>query len=50
MLALHDSQLTYRTEGNCTEYVELLDIDNKLHNCLQITGILKNVFRRQKTP
>jgi len=25
-----------------------LDIDNKLHNCLKITGILNNVFRPQK--
>jgi hypothetical protein len=26
-----------------------LDIDNKLHNYLKITGILNNVFRPQKT-
>jgi len=26
-----------------------LDIDNKLHNYLKITGILNNVFRLQKT-
>jgi hypothetical protein len=26
-----------------------LDIDNKLHNYLEITGILNNVFRPQKT-
>ena len=25
-----------------------MDIDNKLHNCLKITGILNNVFRPQK--
>ena len=27
-----------------------LDIDNKLHNYLKITGIINNVFRSQKTP
>jgi len=27
-----------------------LNIDNKLHNYLKITGILNNVFRAQKTP
>jgi len=26
-----------------------MDIDNKLHNYLKITGFLKNVFRPQKT-
>ena len=26
-----------------------MDIDNKLHNYLKITGILSNVFRPQKT-
>jgi len=26
-----------------------LDIDNKLHNFLKLTGILNNVFRPQKT-
>ena len=26
-----------------------LDIDNKLHNFLKITGVLNNVFRLQKT-
>jgi hypothetical protein len=26
-----------------------LDIDNKLHHYLKITGILNNVFRPQKT-
>jgi hypothetical protein len=27
-----------------------LDIDNKLHNYLKITGIVNNVFRPQKKP
>ena len=31
-------------------YEKELDIDNKLHNCLKITGIINNVFRPQKTP
>jgi hypothetical protein len=31
MLALYDSQLTYNTEGNCTEYVELLTMLVKWH-------------------
>jgi hypothetical protein len=26
-----------------------MDIDNKLHNYLKITGIINNVFRQQKT-
>jgi len=30
-------------------YEKELDIDNKLHNYLKITGILHNVFRPQKT-
>jgi hypothetical protein len=29
-------------------YDNELDIDNKLHNYLKITGILNNVFRSQK--
>jgi hypothetical protein len=29
-------------------YDKELDIDNKLHNYLKITGILNNVFRTQK--
>ena len=28
--------------------IKELDIDNKLHNYLKITGILNNVFRPQK--
>ena len=35
--------------GNMISYEKELDIDNKLHNCLKITGILNNVFRPQKT-
>jgi hypothetical protein len=34
--------------GNIS-YEKELDIDNKLHNYLKITGILNNVFRPQKT-
>ena len=30
-------------------YEKELDIDNKLHNYLKITGVLNNVFRPQKT-
>ena len=30
-------------------YEKELDIDNKLHNYLKVTGILNNVFRPQKT-
>ena len=30
-------------------YEKELDIDNKLHNYLKITGILNNVFKPQKT-
>jgi len=33
--------------GNIS-YEKELDIDNKLHNYLKITGILNNVFRPQK--
>jgi hypothetical protein len=33
-----------------TIYEKELDIDNKLHNYLKITGILNNVFRPQKKP
>ena len=32
-----------------TIYEKELDIDNKLHNYLKMTGILNNVFRPQKT-
>jgi len=35
--------------GNIISYEKELDIDNKLHNYLKITGILNNVFRPQKT-
>ena len=34
--------------GNIS-YEKVLDIDNKLHNYLKITGILNNVFRPQKS-
>ena len=36
--------------GNMIPYEGELDIDNKLNNFLQITGILNNVFRQQKKP
>ena len=35
--------------GNMISYGKELDIDNKLHNYLKITGILNNVFKPQKT-
>jgi len=35
--------------GNMISYENDLDTDNKLHNCLKITGILNNVFKPQKT-
>ena len=35
--------------GNVISYEKELDIDNKLHNYLEITGILNNIFRPQKT-
>jgi len=35
--------------GNMISYEKELDIDNKLHNYLKITGILNNVFKLQKT-
>jgi hypothetical protein len=35
--------------SNTIFYEKKLDIDNKLHNYLKITGILNNVFRPQKT-
>ena len=34
--------------GNVISYGKELDIDNKLRNCLKITGILNNGFRQQK--
>ena len=34
--------------GSMIFYDKELDIDNKLHNYLKITGILNNVFRPQK--
>jgi len=34
--------------GNMICYEKELDIDNKLHSYLKITGILNNVFRPQK--
>ena len=36
--------------GNMISYGKELDIDNKLHNYLKITGILNNVFKPQKEP
>jgi len=34
---------------NMISYEKELDIDNKLHKYLKITGVLNNVFRPQKT-
>ena len=34
--------------GNMISYEKELDIDNKLHNYLKITGIIINAFRPQK--
>ena len=34
--------------GNTISYEKELDIDNKLHKYLKITGILNNVFRPEK--
>jgi len=34
--------------GKMISYEKELDIDNKLHNCLKITGILNNVFSPKK--
>ena len=31
--------------GNMISYENEMDIDNKLHNYLKVTGILNNVFR-----
>ena len=36
--------------GNMISYEGEVDIDSKLNNFLEITGILNNVFRPQKTP
>jgi hypothetical protein len=35
--------------GNTISYEKELDIDNKLHTYLKITGIINNVFRPQKS-
>ena len=34
--------------GNMISYEKELNIDNKLHNYLKITGTLNNVFKSQK--
>jgi hypothetical protein len=34
--------------GNLISYENKMDIDNKLNNCLKITGIINNVFRPKK--
>ena len=39
----------FKCLGNVISYEKELDIDNKLHNYLNISGILNNVFRPQKT-
>jgi len=35
--------------GNLISYEKEEDIDSKLHNYLQITGMINNMFRAQKT-
>ena len=50
-----DNKITEQVNSfNCLENMisceKELDIDNKLHNYLKITGIINNVFRSQKTP
>ena len=39
---------SFNSLRNMISYEKELDIDNKLHNYLKITGILNNVFRPQK--
>ena len=41
---------SFNNLGNMISYEKELDIDNRLHNYLKITGILNNVFRPQKKP
>ena len=36
--------------GNVISYEKELDIDNKLHNYLKMTGIINDVFRPQTKP
>ena len=38
----------FNSLGNMLSYEGELDIDNKLNNFLEITGVLNNVFRPQK--
>jgi len=40
---------SFNYSGNMISYEKELDIDNKLHKYLKITGILNNVFRPQRT-
>jgi hypothetical protein len=40
---------SFKYFGNVICYEKELDIDNKLHNYLKITGTINNVFRPQKT-
>jgi hypothetical protein len=41
---------TFNYLENMISYEKELDIDNKLHDYLKITGILNNLFRPQKNP
>ena len=41
------SKVAFNYLGNVISYEKELDIDNKLHNYLKITGILNNVFRQE---
>ena len=40
--------ISFSDLGNMIAYEKELDIDNKWHNYLKITGILNNVFRPKK--
>jgi len=47
--SLHISRFNSSQDDTQDKIVKLqLDIDNKLHNYLKITGILNNVFKPQK--
>ena len=39
----------FNSSGNMMSYEKELDIDNKLHKYLKITGTISNVFRPQNT-
>jgi len=47
-LERRDLTYIFKYLGNMTSHEKELNIDNKLHNYLKITGILNYVFRPQK--